>query len=249
MPSGWELAAYQANPVVLWAHDYDELPVARDTRTVVEGDRLMGHPQFPEPGLHPFADSVYALLMGGYLRGASVGFQPVEWTYDEGRQGYTITRAELYEWSIVPVPANPRCLIEARSKGIDVAPLRGWAERLLDAAEGPGFWVARSTLEATWRAVTPAATTVMVTPPSALSAPVAPADPSPSIGLAVCPQPPDDLIARAADPDPEVLVLEPDPEAEIDPADLSAALGALIGQAISEAVAEQMTALTGRIAG
>ena len=42
---------------------------------------------------------------------------------------------ELLEFSIVPVPANADCLIEARSAGIDVEPLREWAAKTLEQFE------------------------------------------------------------------------------------------------------------------
>jgi hypothetical protein len=37
----------------------------------------------------------------------------------------------LLEFSVCPVPANPEALIEARSAGIDIAPIRDWAVKLL----------------------------------------------------------------------------------------------------------------------
>lgn len=39
--------------------------------------------------------------------GLSVGFRMLEWTYDEEADRLTITRGELFEVSIVTVPANP----------------------------------------------------------------------------------------------------------------------------------------------
>ena len=50
---------------------------------------------------------------------------------------------ELYEFSIVPVPSNPDAMREA--KGVDLAPLVGWAEETLDTVRGPGLWVPHAT--------------------------------------------------------------------------------------------------------
>lgn len=146
--SGWDLANFTRNPVVLFGHNYYGLPIARDTDCRPDDDRLLGHPQFPSRELDAFADTVYQFLVLGYLNACSVGFIPLEWTYDEERRGYNILRAELLEYSIVPVPANPNCLIEARGLGIDLAPLKTWAEQVLDT-EGM-VAVPRKDLEATY---------------------------------------------------------------------------------------------------
>ena len=45
-------------------------------------------------------------------------------------------KQELLEFSIVPVPANADCLVEARAAGIDVEPLREWAAKTLERLGG-----------------------------------------------------------------------------------------------------------------
>ena len=150
--SGWNLAPYQGNPVMLWSHDYDVPAIATAERTWVEGDRLHAVSRFAPADVHPFAHMIYRLYQEGILAATSVGFQPDEWTYDEERKGYNFLRQTLLEFSAVNVPANADCLIEARTKGIDVTPYRAWAEQALEAAHGPGFWVSRATLEGLWRA-------------------------------------------------------------------------------------------------
>jgi HK97 family phage prohead protease len=125
-PRGWQLDNYRRNPVVLWAHDYRALPVARAVRIGVEGDRLVAAAEFAE---HPFADSVFKLYQGGFLRATSVGFRPIEATPNPARGGIDFTKQELLEFSCVPIPANPDALAVAAAKGVDVSLVRGWLAR------------------------------------------------------------------------------------------------------------------------
>jgi hypothetical protein len=73
-------------------------------------------------------------LKGGFLSAVSVGFAPVKYAFSDepGRSfGIDFLQQELLEFSVCPVPANPEALIEARSAGIDIAPIREWAVKLL----------------------------------------------------------------------------------------------------------------------
>lgn len=157
-PNGWILKNYRKNPVVLWAHDYRSLPIARNMSIDVEDGRLVAVPKFVEPDLNPLAETVLQMIKRRYLNAASVGFLPHEWkepTEERGpRRGVDFTRQELLEYSIVPVPANPEALVEARSVGIDLEPLRMWAEKWLDEYHGePGIFLPRRTVEAALRAI------------------------------------------------------------------------------------------------
>lgn len=162
-PQGWELANFAANPVVLWAHQYSQLPVGKSLKTWVsastdQGTSLKALKQFARADENPMADLVFRLIKGGYLNTASVGFRPIAGEPDvrqpdepEGtRIGMRFSKQELYESSIVPVPSNPNALHEAKSVGgIDLSPLVGSLEQALDEARGEaGLWVPRKTLEA-----------------------------------------------------------------------------------------------------
>ncbi len=132
---GWDLENYLKNPVVLWAHDYSSLPVAKALKTYVEDGVLKANDQFADADLYPFADTVYRMYKEGYLSAVSVGFLPTKWMWveeDDRPFGIDFQEQEMLEHSAVPVPANPNALIEARSKGINLAPLAGWAEQVLD---------------------------------------------------------------------------------------------------------------------
>jgi HK97 family phage prohead protease len=119
---GWELRNYKKNPVFLWAHDYKQPPIGKALKVEKTDTGLVFRIKFAEPEVYPFADTIYKLYLGGYLRATSVGFQDLEREPimdKEGRQtGWRYKRAELYELSAVPVPANPQALIMAVQKGV-----------------------------------------------------------------------------------------------------------------------------------
>jgi len=119
---GWDLKNYKKNPVFLWAHDYRQPPVGKAVQVGKTDQGLLFQVKFATAEEYPFADTVYKLYLGGYLRATSVGFQdlarePI--TDKEGKQvGWRFKKQELYELSAVPVPANPNALIMAVQKGV-----------------------------------------------------------------------------------------------------------------------------------
>jgi HK97 family phage prohead protease len=119
---GWDLKNYKKNPVFLWAHDYRQPPVGKALKVAKTDQGLLFQVKFPTVEEYPFADTIYKLYLGGYLRATSVGFQdlarePI--TDKEGKQvGWRFKKQELYELSAVPVPANPNALIMAVQKGV-----------------------------------------------------------------------------------------------------------------------------------
>ncbi len=140
-PKGWSLKHYKKNPVVLFAHDSNQPPIGIAPNIGIEDDALKATAKFVERDINPFADMIYRMCQEGYLRATSVGFDPIDWEWadpeDEKRnrggwQGMDFKKQELLEFSVVPVPANPECLIEARTKGIDTHPLQEWFEEALD---------------------------------------------------------------------------------------------------------------------
>lgn len=121
--SGWDVSNYKNNPVMLWAHDYSALPIAKATSVAVTSQGLtLGYEFAPAEG-NPMAQQVKTLVDGGFLNAVSVGFMPLE------RNGNSITKMELFEVSFVPVPANPQALQLMMSKGIT----RDTLEKFFDA--------------------------------------------------------------------------------------------------------------------
>lgn len=146
--TGWKLDNYLKNPVVLWAHDYRSFPIAKDTGLTIDAEGLVGTPQFATADENPWAPYCERLIRGGYLNAASVGFAPLKWSYNEEERGVDFDEAELLEYSIVPVPANPGALVEARSAGIEIGWIAEWAEKALDEWHGAsGMWVPRQAVE------------------------------------------------------------------------------------------------------
>jgi HK97 family phage prohead protease len=130
--AGWRLENFLKNPVVLFAHRYDQLPVARAISVSMTPTALKAVAEFPAKGLYALADTVYEMLKGGFLRATSVGFRPVKSARNEERPGYALDfiEQELLEFSVVPVPCNPEALMEsakglqsALAAGIDLSPL------------------------------------------------------------------------------------------------------------------------------
>jgi uncharacterized protein len=113
----WDLAAFINNPVVPWGHDYHQPPVAKALEVGYTNGNLSFKAQFATAEEYAWADTIYKLYKGGYLRAFSVGFIPVEY---EGNweEGYTFTKCELLEVSCVTVPANPEALVLAYREGV-----------------------------------------------------------------------------------------------------------------------------------
>lgn len=123
--SGWRLGNFLQNPVIPWAHDYAAPPVAKALEVRVQGDSLLFQAQFPTAEEYAFADTIYKLYRGGYLRAFSVGFAPLESqvvvNQMDGRAltGNHYLKQELYEISCVTLPANPQALAQLALKGLE----------------------------------------------------------------------------------------------------------------------------------
>lgn len=129
--AGWDTAAYEKNPVLLWAHDYATPPVGKVGRLDKAANLTAKDVTFTSEDQHPFGAQVGRMVAGGFLNTVSVGFLPVEWEerYAEGGQflGFHFKKMELLEISVVPVPANPQALVEGRAFAKSVAE---WADHV-----------------------------------------------------------------------------------------------------------------------
>lgn len=116
--AGWDLSNFKLNPVMLWAHDYSELPTAKVNMIEVTKRGLEAEFEFaPEEG-NPKAQQLKILYDKGFLNAVSVGFIAKE------RKGNVITKSELLEISFVPVPANQQALrLALESKSVDISDL------------------------------------------------------------------------------------------------------------------------------
>ena len=117
---GMDFSNYEKNPVVLYAHDFSGrtesggLPIARTLRLTRTADgRVRAEFEFLEGDA--FAERVRNAWNRGFLRGASIGWRPIETRPGAGGKGVRVVRSELIEWSIVAVPADPDALRGAHS--------------------------------------------------------------------------------------------------------------------------------------
>lgn len=109
---GIDLKQIKRNPVVLYGHDYQGLPIGKITKIWVDGSNLKARIQLAVKE-YPFAATVYDLIMGGYLNAVSIGGMVKSWSGD-----FTIIEElEMVELSIVPVGAHRDALVVARSLG------------------------------------------------------------------------------------------------------------------------------------
>jgi hypothetical protein len=120
--TGIEIDQYLKNPVVLWAHDHDELPIAIADKvyrkTIGTQEVTIAEGRFAP---HAFAQEVRNLYELKMIRTASIGFIPKEW------EGNMITKSELIEFSFVPVPANPYA-ISLLAENADKLTIKGLGE-------------------------------------------------------------------------------------------------------------------------
>ena len=122
-PMGALLDNYQKNPVVMWLHDYNGktasggIPVAKcPYLKVTEEGIIAGPPQFLEGD--PFADRVKNAWEKGFIKTASIGFNPVDYEQND-KGGYDYKTWEMLEWSLVPIPMNAEACRVAKSAGFD----------------------------------------------------------------------------------------------------------------------------------
>lgn len=121
-PAGWKLDAYLKNPVVLWGHDQHTPAIGRASNLRVTRGELVGDVEFATGLGHELADTVAALVKGRFLNAVSVGFIPLRWELNADN-GVDFKEQELFEFSVVNVPALPEALRKAHAAGIDLSPI------------------------------------------------------------------------------------------------------------------------------
>ena len=114
---GWELDNYRLNPVLLWAHRHDLLPVGKSVDLWIENGALMATIEFAPT---EFAQQIHRLFKEGFLRGVSIGFRALKSSPrsrrngSEHQRGTMFERQELLEISAAPVPMHPLALAAGR---------------------------------------------------------------------------------------------------------------------------------------
>lgn len=118
----WKLDNYEKNPIVLWGHDPSApdnvLGTSFDIKTEDKDGvtQTSASVQFAAEGTSKGVDTVWSLVKQGILRTVSVGFIPRTFKTDEEDHD-VLADNELLEWSIVPIPANPRAVALSAKEG------------------------------------------------------------------------------------------------------------------------------------
>lgn len=121
--AGWQLDNFLRNPVVLWSHRAEELPIGKAVDIGRDERRLHAAVRFLPGGYgaaSEIADIVYRMTADGYLAATSVGFRPLAWDFtddlardaDGWFPGIDFREQELVELSLCTVPSNPDALID-----------------------------------------------------------------------------------------------------------------------------------------
>ena len=117
------------SPTVFYEHRHSDFPVGKVIDARVKNGKMM-----VEVEISKTAERVWTLLQEGILRSFSIGgrFLETKQVMDKelGRELTNITKMELFEVSIVGLPANPAALITSVSKAI--------SKSLDDKARGDG---------------------------------------------------------------------------------------------------------------
>lgn len=118
---GWVLEDYIKNPVVLFGHKSDQPPVGKMVKIGYNDEgNLEGTIKFAAEE-YDFAETIFSLYAGGYMRGFSAGFMNKDSRREDGTR--VLTENVLKEVSTVPIPANANALAKAKEKGIDTEPV------------------------------------------------------------------------------------------------------------------------------
>lgn len=97
---------YLKNPVVLMWHESHggDLPVAKCIALEIVETRVIATVEFD---IDPISQEVLRKIVNGFLNCVSIGFCALEWEENKESKGLIFNSWELFEFSIVKVPANP----------------------------------------------------------------------------------------------------------------------------------------------
>lgn len=122
---GWDFKNFMTNPVVLWGHDHSIPAIGKVVDLSIVDGNTEGTVKFAYDE-HDLAKTIFELCAGGYISAVSVGFRNKRWEMNEDDDTITLLENELYELSIVNIPANARAL--AKEKGVDLGILDKFEE-------------------------------------------------------------------------------------------------------------------------
>jgi HK97 family phage prohead protease len=101
----------------LFQHNH-VFPIGTWANVRVEGNRLVGKLKLAKKGTSRLIDEIHSLIEQRILKSISIGFFPKKYEpldKDNPWNGYRFSKVELFEASLVSVPANPSALSLAKS--------------------------------------------------------------------------------------------------------------------------------------
>jgi hypothetical protein len=128
LASGWDLADFVKNPVIMGFHNYQSWPLGTATAIGVVGNALLIDCEFDPPEVDEAADLAFRKIKHGTVKTGSVGFRGIEAiTPDMGQLNPNVaemfkrypkarrifTKQSLLEFTICPLPANPNAMAAA----------------------------------------------------------------------------------------------------------------------------------------
>jgi HK97 family phage prohead protease len=131
---GAKLDRFMTNPICLLNHN-SSMILGTWSDVEQKGKKVEGTATLAREGTAPHVDMAFNLMDQGILRAASIGFMPlsVERILDDNGEPtweYDILEWDLYECSVVSIPANPSALAKSVKDGNMIA--RDWLEQVLD---------------------------------------------------------------------------------------------------------------------
>jgi len=113
----FDLERFKKNPVFLYNHDADALPIGRVVEITNEGDKTTGKVEFwvsDKPAntwseTDKIANTVYEQYKKGFLKGVSIRIKPIDVTVNpnsRGGKGLWVKKSQLLEISATSLPMN-----------------------------------------------------------------------------------------------------------------------------------------------
>lgn len=112
---GWDLSSFLKNPVALWMHNHDLLPIGRWKNLRVVARQLLGDLELAPDAVSPQQKAINMLVRLGFIKATSVGFSSDDYDMDKQNGGFKFNTAHLNEASLVSVGCNPNALALAKS--------------------------------------------------------------------------------------------------------------------------------------
>ncbi|HEX4861731.1 MAG TPA: HK97 family phage prohead protease, partial [Rhizomicrobium sp.] len=112
------------NPLPLLLYHDSQRPVGRVTFSAPTKEGLGFDAELPtvlEPGtVRDRIEEAWTSIKAGLLAGVSIGFRPIEETFNKATNGFRFLKSEVLELSLVAIPANPGATIQS-IKALDLA--------------------------------------------------------------------------------------------------------------------------------